>query len=347
MTVDKEAIWGITKNLQKNFREDIVTYGKKIIFNENPLPCGVKAIDLLLNGGFPAARVSEVFGDHATGKTMLALRWLAETQRRGGIAIFFAAEDPLNTEFAKLVGLDLENLIYLEPNTLEEMYSLQAGIINELKEKMPNTNVAIVTDSIAQLDSDAAFEVEEIDPKMNVSLGKARINSAAMRKIPILIKGSNIAILYINQLREKPGVMFGSPFDTSGGRAMKYATSVRLQIHTGKKLKDDQGQIIGTSSKVELVKSKVCAPFKCFQMEIIFKWGVQDNAGLLDLLKKEGLVISKTGGHYSCMGISFRSSAKDHHRGFSDWIDENPTVWEDIEAVGIYGIGMKPEEESE
>jgi len=254
------------------------------------IPTGVVAFDLMTGGGFPKGRFSEVFGEWQSGKSLLMYQTIAQCQHSGGVAVLLDSERALEPRWASLLGIDSDTLVYFTPKSLEEGFRTIEDLVLAVREKdspLKDKDVLIVWDSLA-----ASIAREEIGkdygaPEMAL---RARTISGALRRLVSLIADERIALVFINQLRSKIGVMFGSTEDTTGGRAPKFYASLRIGISKGKKIKKDN-KVIGVTGSFEVVKSKVGIPFKKAGFEIYFRDGIPHLSGLLNFLVDEGVIV--------------------------------------------------------
>ena len=278
---------------------------------------GSIALDLALGvGGVPRGRIVEIYGPESSGKTTVVLHIIAEAQKKGGICAFIDAEHALDPIYAKRIGVDVDNLYISQPDTGEQAL--------EIAEKLIRSGAVdvLVIDSVAALTPKAEIEGEMGDSHMGL---QARLMSQALRKITGAISKANTTVIFTNQIREKIGVMFGNPETTTGGRALKFYASVRLEIRrTGSITEGDE--VMGNRVKVKVVKNKVAAPFKVAEFDIMFNDGISKMGNIVDV-GVELEVLQKAGAWYSYKGSNIaqgREAAK-------DYLKENPKVAEEIE----------------
>lgn len=298
--------------------------------NIETVPTGSLGLDLALGlGGIPKGRVIEIYGPESSGKTTVALHMVAEVQKRGGIAGFIDAEHALDPVYAKNIGVDIDNLYISQPDNGE-----QALEITETMVRSGAVDIVIV-DSVAALVPKA-----EIDGEMGEShVGlQARLMSQALRKLTGVISKTNCTVIFINQIREKIGVMFGNPETTTGGRALKFYASVRMDVRRTDSLKQS-GEVVGNHVRVKVVKNKIAPPFKEAEFDIMFGQGISKEGDILDLAAKENIV-EKSGAWYAYQGAKIgqgRENAKIYLR-------DNPVVCLEIENKVREHYGLKPTE---
>ena len=295
--------------------------------NIETVPTGSLSLDIALGlGGIPKGRVIEVYGPESSGKTTVALHMVAEVQKRGGIAGFIDAEHALDPVYARNIGVAIDNLYISQPDNGE-----QALEITETMVRSGAVDIVIV-DSVAALVPKAEIEGEMGDSHMGL---QARLMSQALRKLTGIISKYNCSVIFINQVREKIGVMFGNPETTTGGRALKFYASVRMEVRKGESLKQ-AGGIVGSRAKVKVVKNKISPPFKEAEFDIMFGKGISKEGDILDLAEKEN-IIEKSGAWYAYQGKKIgqgRENAKTYLR-------DNPEVCQEVEnkVRSIYGLG--------
>ena len=295
--------------------------------NVETIPTGSLSLDIALGlGGIPKGRIVEIYGPESSGKTTVTLHMIAEAQKRGGIAGFIDAEHALDPVYAKNIGVDVDNLYISQPDNGEQAL--------EITETMVRSGAIdiIVVDSVAALVPKAEIEGDMGDSHVGL---QARLMSQALRKLTAVISKSNCTVIFINQLREKVGVMFGNPETTTGGRALKFYSSVRLDVRRTETLKQS-GENIGNRTKVKVVKNKIAPPFKEAEFDIIFGEGISVVADVLDLAVNVSIV-NKSGAWYAYEGTKIgqgRENAK-------QYLKDNPETYEEIfQKVRVhYGIG--------
>ena len=286
--------------------------------NVETIPTGSLSLDIALGlGGLPKGRIIEIYGPESSGKTTVALHAVAEVQKRGGIAGFIDAEHALDPAYAKNIGVNIDELYISQPDCGE-----QALEITETMVRSGAVDIVIV-DSVAALVPKA--EIDGYMGDSHVGL-QARLMSQALRKLTAVISKSNCIVIFINQLREKVGVMFGNPETTTGGRALKFYSSVRMDVRRIESLKQ-AGEVVGNRTRVKIVKNKVAPPFKEAEFDIMFGKGISKEGDILDLAADCGIIV-KSGAWYAYNGDKIgqgRENAKTYLR-------ENPLVCEEVEA---------------
>lgn len=307
------------EQIERQFgKGSIMKLGESSKVQVETIPTGSLALDLALGGGIPKGRIVEIYGPESSGKTTLALHAVAEVQKKGGLAAFIDAEHALDPEYAAKIGVKLDDLLISQPDTGE-----QALEICETLVRSSAVDIVIV-DSVAALVPRAEIEGEMGDSHMGL---QARLMSQALRKLTGVISKSKTTVIFINQLRMKIGVMFGNPEVTSGGNALKYYSSVRMDIRRSEQLKDGD-QSIGNHVKVKVVKNKIAAPFKIAEFDIMFNEGISRAGDLIDLAVKEGFV-TKAGAWYSYKEEKIgqgREAAK-------QFLKEHPKVMDELDTA--------------
>ena len=296
------------------------------------VPTGSLGLDIALGvGGVPKGRIVEIYGPESSGKTTVALHMVAEVQKRGGIAGFIDAEHALDPVYAKNIGVDIDNLYISQPDNGEHAL--------EITETMVRSGAVdiVIVDSVAALVPKAEIEGDMGDSHVGLH---ARLMSQALRKLTAAISRSNCVVIFINQLREKVGVMFGNPETTTGGRALKFYASVRLDVRRTETLKQG-GEMVGNHVKVKVVKNKVAPPFKQAEFDIMFGTGISREGEILDLAS-ECNVVNKSGAWYSYNGERIGQGREN----VKIFLKDHPEICEEIEKQVRIQYHLLPEEEA-
>lgn len=300
--------------------------------NVETIPTGSLSLDIALGlGGIPKGRIVEIYGPESSGKTTVTLHMIAEVQKRGGIAGFIDAEHALDPVYAKNIGVDVDNLYISQPDNGEQAL--------EITETMVRSGAIdiVVVDSVAALVPKAEIDGDMGDAHVGL---QARLMSQALRKLTAVISKSNCTVIFINQLREKVGIMFGNPETTTGGRALKFYSSVRLDVRRIESLKQS-GEVMGNRTRVKVVKNKIAPPFKEAEFDIMFGEGISAVGDILDLAANENIVI-KSGAWYAYNGNKIgqgRENAK-------QYLKDNPEICNEIEGKvrAHFGLQGAPED---
>ncbi len=302
------------------------------------VPTGCLSLDIALGlGGVPKGRVIEVYGPESSGKTTVALHMVAEVQKAGGIAGFIDAEHALDPVYAKKIGVDIDNLYISQPDNGE-----QALEITETMVRSGAVDIVIV-DSVAALVPKAEIDGDMGDSHVGL---QARLMSQALRKLTAVISKSNCIVIFINQLREKVGVMFGNPETTTGGRALKFYSSIRMDVRRIESLKQG-GEIIGNRTRIKVVKNKIAPPFKEAEFDIMFGQGISREGDILDLAASVN-VVNKSGAWYAYEGEKI-GQGRENAKVF---LKEHPEIRDEIEAkvrdfYKLDGVGEESPEEDD
>lgn len=298
------------------------------------IPTGSISLDAALGiGGVPRGRIIEIFGPESSGKTTLALHIIAEAQKAGGLAAFIDAEHALDANYSKNLGVDIDNLLISQPDTGEQALEITETLVRS------GAIDVIVIDSVAALVPRAEIEGEMGDAQMGL---QARLMSQAMRKLSGAISKSNTCVIFINQIREKIGVMFGSPETTTGGRALKFYASVRIDIRKTASIKEGE-EIVGNRTKVKIVKNKMAPPFREAEFDIMYGTGISKEGDIIDVAVNHG-IIEKSGTWFS-YGEERLGQGRENVKRF---LIENPDLYKEIETKVRKALGIlqeKPPEE--
>jgi len=293
------------RQIKEKFGEgSIMRFGESKKMEVEVIPCGCLSLDLAIGGGFPKGRIIEIFGDEASGKTTLALHLVSGVQKVGGTAAFVDAEHALDPEYAKKIGVKVADLLISQPDSGEQAL--------EIVETLTRSNAvdAIVIDSVAALTPRAEIEGEMGDQFIGL---QARLMSQALRKLAGIVSKSKTIIIFLNQTRQKIGIMWGSPTTTSGGTALKFYASIRLELKKIGQIKKGETQVVGNRIKTKVVKNKVAPPFKVVEFDIMYNEGISVAGDLIDLGMEKG-VVKKSGNTFSFGEIKLgvgREAARD------------------------------------
>jgi len=314
----KKALESAISQIERIFgKSSIMKLGDVAKEKVDVIPTGALSLDLAIGvGGIPKGRIIEIYGPESGGKTTLSLHIIAEVQKTGGIAAFIDAEHALDPQYAKKIGVDIDNLLVSQPSSGEEAL--------EIAETLVRTQAVdlIVIDSVAALVPKAELEGEMGEAQIGL---QARLMSQALRKLTAAIGKSNCSVIFINQLREKVGVMYGNPEITTGGRALRFYSSLRIEIRRVESIKDKTGEI-GNRVKAKVVKNKVAPPFKQAEFDIIFGQGISSEGCILDLAV-ENNIIQKSGSWYAYKDNKI-GQGRDNAR---EYLKENPSLLKEIE----------------
>lgn len=309
-----DAISQIEKKFGKG---SVMRLGDRTAVNVDVIPSGSLTLDKALGiGGYPKGRIIEIYGPESSGKTTLTLHAIAQAQKQGGKAAFIDAEHAIDPVYAKNLGVDIDELILSQPDSGEQAL--------EIAEMLVRSGVIdlIVIDSVAALVPQVELDGEMGDAAVGL---QARLMSKALRKLSGVMNKTNCTVIFINQLREKIGVMYGNPETTTGGRALKFYSSVRVEIRRSEQIKQN-GEIIGNKANIKVVKNKVAPPFKTTQVDIIYGKGISRDGEILDLAV-EGDIVEKSGAWYAYNGEKIgqgRENAK-------NFLIEHPAIFEEVE----------------
>lgn len=316
----KKALDAVFKVIEKEYGTgSIMKLGDSQVSSVDAIPTGSMTLDMALGvGGMPRGRIIEIYGPESSGKTTVALHVVAEAQKRGGEAAFIDAEHALDPVYAEKLGVDIDNLIVAQPDTGEQALDICEALVRS------GALDVIVIDSVAALVPKAEIEGEMGDTHVGLL---ARLMSQALRKLTAIISKSGTVVIFINQLREKVGVMYGNPETTPGGRALKFFSSVRLDVRRQEQLKNGS-EIIGNHTRVKVVKNKVAPPFKEAEFDILYGEGISKESNILDVAV-EFDIIKKSGAWFSYDGMKI-GQGRDNTRKY---LKDNPEFCDMIETT--------------
>ncbi len=322
----KKALELALSQIEKNFGSgSIMKLGESKHMDVETVPTGSLSLDLALGGGIPKGRVIEIYGPESSGKTTLALHVISELQKQGGTAAFVDAEHALDPAYARKIGVDTDNLLLSQPDMGEQALEIVETLVRS------NAVDIVVVDSVAALVPRAEIEGEMGDAQMGL---QARLMSQALRKLTAAISKSNCIVIFLNQLRMKIGVMFGNPETTTGGQALKFYASVRLDIRRIGSIEgtsDNAGdgkELVGNRVRVKVVKNKIAPPFKTAEFDILYNRGISKEGDILDLATKYEFV-RKSGAFYS-YGETRLGQGRENSK---DFLVENPQVSNELEKM--------------
>ncbi|WP_144794160.1 recombinase RecA [Kocuria palustris] len=330
----EQALETVLAQIDKSYgKGSVMKLGERPAQKIEVIPTGSIALDVALGtGGFPRGRVVEIYGPESSGKTTVALHAVASVQRAGGIAAFIDAEHALDPVYAQKLGVDIDNLLVSQPDTGEQALEIMDMLVGS------GSLDIVVVDSVAALVPKAEIEGEMGDSHVGL---QARLMSQALRKITGRLSNSNTTAIFINQLREKIGVMFGSPETTTGGKALKFYASVRVDVRRIETLKDGANPV-GNRTRAKIVKNKMAPPFKQAEFDILYGQGISTEGGLIDLGVEQGIV-KKSGAWYTYEGDQL-GQGKENSRRF---LKDNPELAEEIEQRLLVKLGIVEDESSE
>src|ERR671921_181256 len=325
-----KAVEAALANIEKKFgKGSIMRLGDKEVIDIPAISTTSLSLDACIGvGGIPRGRVIEIYGPESSGKTTLALHIIAETQKAGGLAAFIDAEHALDPAYAEAIGIDIENLYFSQPDNGEQALEIADTLVRS------GALDLVVVDSVAALVPRAEIEGEMGDSHVGL---QARLMSQALRKLSGSLSRSGTTAIFINQLREKIGVMFGSPETNPGGRALKFYSSVRLDIRRIGALKAGQ-EMVGNRTRVKVVKNKVAPPFKQAEFDIVYGHGISKEGGLIDVGVEQGIV-RKSGAWYTYEGDQL-GQGKENARNF---LRDNPDLADEIEKKVKEKLGVGPQ----
>lgn len=319
--------------IEKQFgRGAVMKLGQDSTLNVEAIPTGSLSLDIALGiGGVPRGRIIEIYGPESSGKTTVALHVVAQAQKMGGEAVFIDVEHALDPVYAQALGVDIDSLLVSQPDTGEQALEIAEALVRS------GAIDVVVVDSVAAMVTKAEIEGEMGDSHVGL---QARLMSQALRKLTGAIGKSNCVVIFINQLREKVGVMFGNPETTTGGRALKFYASVRMDVRRTETLKQG-GEMVGNHTKVKVVKNKVAPPFKQAEFDIMFGTGISREGEILDLAA-ECNVVNKSGAWYSYNGERIGQGREN----VKIYLKDHPEICDEIEKQVRIQYHLLPEEEN-
>lgn len=336
----KQALDQALKKIEKNFgKGSIMKLGEKADMEIATVPSGSLALDVALGvGGYPRGRIIEIYGPESSGKTTVSLHAIAEVQKQGGTAAFIDAEHALDPTYAKALGVDIDELLLSQPDTGEQALEIADALVSS------GAVDIVVVDSVAALVPRA-----EIEGEMGAShVGlQARLMSQALRKLSGSINKTKTIAIFINQIREKVGVMFGNPETTPGGRALKFYSTIRLEVRRAEQLKQGT-EVVGNHTKIKIVKNKVAPPFKTAEVDIMYGEGISREGELLDMAADKD-IIDKSGAWYSYKGERIgqgRENVKKYMREHPEMVDEVNHLVRNAYGIGDGSVSDVKEQET-
>ncbi len=330
----EQALDNAVNRIEKQFgKGSIMRLGDRTSLDVESIPTGALPLDIALGvGGIPKGRIIELYGNESSGKTTLGLHIIAEAQKQGGIAAFIDAEHALDPRYAENLGVNIDDLLISQPNNGEEALEIAEALVRS------NAIDLVVIDSVAALVPKAELEGEMGDTHVGL---QARLMSQAMRKLSGAISKSDTACIFINQIREKVGVMFGNPETTPGGRALKFYSSVRIELRRSQTIKDGD-EIIGSHARAKVVKNKVAAPFRKAEFDIMYGTGISRTGCVLDMGEDTG-IIDRAGSWYSYGDVRLGQGRENS----KEFLKENEDILNEIEHKIKVKAGLIEDEEIE
>lgn len=330
----KKALDLALKKIEKNFgKGSVMKMGERVDTQISTIPSGSLALDVALGvGGYPRGRIVEVYGPESSGKTTVALHAVAEVQKQGGVAAFIDAENALDPKYATALGVDIDELLLSQPDTGEQGLEIADALVSS------GAIDIVIVDSVAALVPRAEIEGEMGDAHVGL---QARLMSQALRKLSGSINKTKTIVLFINQIREKVGVMFGNPEITPGGRALKFYSTVRLEVRRAEQIKQGT-DILGNRTRIKIVKNKVAPPFKVAEVDIMYGLGISQVGEIVDMgVEKE--IIDKAGAWYSYGEERIGQGRENAKNYFLDHPEMRAEIEEKVRAA--YGIGEESSKE--
>ena len=326
----QKALDEALKKIERNFgKGSVMKLGEKVDTKISTVPSGSLALDVALGvGGYPRGRIIEVYGPESSGKTTVALHAIAEVQKKGGVAAFIDAEHALDPKYAAALGVDIDELLLSQPDTGEQGLEIADALVSS------GAVDIVVIDSVAALVPRAEIEGEMGDSHMGL---QARLMSQALRKLSGSINKTNTIAIFINQVREKIGIMFGNPETTPGGRALKFYATIRLEVRRAEQIKSGT-EIMGNRTKIKVVKNKVAPPFRTAEVDIMYGEGISQVGEIIDMASEKDIV-NKSGAWYAYKGERIGQGRENAKK----FLLEHPEMRAEIEKLvrDEYGIGDK------
>ncbi|MFZ2847316.1 MAG: recombinase RecA [Trichococcus flocculiformis] len=326
----QKALDEALKKIERNFgKGSVMKLGEKVDTKISTVPSGSLALDVALGvGGYPRGRIIEVYGPESSGKTTVALHAIAEVQKKGGVAAFIDAEHALDPKYAAALGVDIDELLLSQPDTGEQVLEIADALVSS------GAVDIVVIDSVAALVPRAEIEGEMGDSHMGL---QARLMSQALRKLSGSINKTKTIAIFINQVREKIGIMFGNPETTPGGRALKFYATIRLEVRRAEQIKSGT-EIMGNRTKIKVVKNKVAPPFRTAEVDIMYGEGISQVGEIIDMASEKDIV-NKSGAWYAYKGERIGQGRENAKK----FLLEHPEMRAEIEKLvrDEYGIGDK------
>lgn len=329
------ALENALKKIEKNFGKGaVMRMGDKANTKISTIPSGSLALDAALGvGGYPRGRIVEIYGPESSGKTTVALQAVAEVQKQGGTAAYIDAENAMDPAYAEALGVDVDSLILSQPNTGEEGLQIADTLITS------GAIDILIVDSVAALVPQAEIDGEMGDSHVGL---QARLMSQALRKLSGNINKTKTIAIFINQIREKVGIMFGNPETTPGGRALKFYSTIRLEIRRAEKIKQTGGEITGNRVKIKVVKNKVAPPFKVAEVDMMYGKGISQSGELLDMAADKD-IIAKAGSWYSYNDERIGQGRENAKK----YLEDHPEIYDEVQQKVRQAYGIDEESVAE